>query len=292
LAQTQTEEEADAHEQVATASQEVQEIEELQESQEQVCDSQETTTDSSDDQVPLEADQAEPDSVVELPESEVVTDEVLSTQADTQETEEEQALQHTEPEPGVVSGVPEDEVVQREQSHYLRGLEAGKQQVRQELEQQVKDQCAVLASVSEQLNTLLQEQAKLYAPLKRLSLHIAQQLVLGELKQPTEIVERLVQRCLDELNLPQNGLVSVELNEQDKALLEAQDSQLLQGMRLEVASDLLSGSVRVKANDTIVEDFVQDRLKSVVKALSLEDASWESNSVLLHDQDQQEETGE
>lgn len=225
----------------------------------------------------------------ELNESDLLNEEeVLVAQEELPQEE----LPPAEPQAEIAPGIPEEEVVLREQSHYLRGLEDGKKQIRQEMEQKVKDQCTVLASVSEQLNQLLQDPQRLYEPLKRLSLHVAEQLVLGELKQPTEVIERLVQRCLDEINPPVQGLVSVELNEHDKALLEAQDSQLLQGMRLEVAADLLVGSVRVKANDSIVEDFVQDRLKHVVKALHINETRWEEQSQLLHDDDETQETGE
>jgi flagellar biosynthesis/type III secretory pathway protein FliH len=128
--------------------------------------------------------------------------------------------------------------------------------------------------------------------MKRLSLHIAQQLVLGELSQPTSVIERLVQRCLDEVNFSANGLITLELNEADKALLASQDSQLLAGLRLEVAQDVSTGSVRIKANDTIVEDFVQDRLSAIARQLKLDDESWQENSALLSQDTPQEPSGE
>jgi hypothetical protein len=172
----------------------------------------------------------------------------------------------------VIQGVSEQEVMEREQSHFLRGLEEGKRQIRQEMAQKVQDQCQVLAGVSDQLNALLQNSGKLYEPLRRLSLHIAKQLVAGEISQPVAVIERLVQRCLDEVNLPVQGLVTVQVSEQDRAFLNERDSALFQGMRIETDSQLLPASVRVLVNDMVIEDFAKNRMSSVVHALQLSDA--------------------
>ena len=53
-------------------------------------------------------------------------------------------------------------------------------------------------------------------------------------------------------------------------------------MRLDAVDDLQPGSVRLFANDTIVEDLVAQRLQALVKGLNLNEPAWQAQSVLLH----------
>jgi hypothetical protein len=49
----------------------------------------------------------------------------------------------------------------------------------------------------------------LFEPVKRLALHISEQLVLAELTISGQAIERLVQRCLDEIDLHGQSAVTV-----------------------------------------------------------------------------------
>ena len=59
----------------------------------------------------------------------------------------------------------------------------------------------------------------------------------------------------------------------DKKLLETLVTANLQGVHLEAISQLSSGSVRVLANDMVVEDLIENRLETLARGLALQDAT-------------------
>lgn len=77
-----------------------------------------------------------------------------------------------------------------------------------------------------------------------------------------------------------HGAVVLELNAQDKELLQAQGGDFIKGMRLEAVQDMQRGSVRVFANDTVVEDLVDHRLEGLAKALLIDVDAWREKSPL------------
>lgn len=168
-----------------------------------------------------------------------------------------------------------------------QGLEQGKaegdQAARDALAQEMVAQRALFDNVAHELSALMAEPKKFFEPLNRLALHIAEQVVVGELSISSQAIERLVQRCLDELDHPVHGAVVLELNPEDKALLEAQGSELTKGMRLEAVHDMARGSVRVFANDTVVEDLVTHRLDSLARALLVDVDAWREASPMQQD---------
>ena len=230
---------------------------------------------------PEQAAEAEPD----LAESELVSDDHSGEpQALAAEIEDVLAQEPVPPAAPVVIGIDPDEVAQREAEHFAQGLaqglEEGERKAREAMQQEVAAQCAVLSAVSHDLNALLQDPKKFFEPLKRLALHVAEHVVMKELSTSTEAIERLVQRCLDELDHPAKGAVVIELSPQDKERLQAQDSALVAGMRLDAVKGMKPGSVRLFANDTVVEDLVEHRLEALARSLMVDVEDWRAKSAL------------
>ncbi len=169
-----------------------------------------------------------------------------------------------------------------------QGLEQGIEQGKAEGEQAARDalvdemaaQRVVFEAAAAELGALIEDPKKFFEPLKRLALHIAEQMVVGELQTSSKGIERLVQRCLDELDHPVHGAVVLELNPQDKERLQAQGGDFIKGMRLEAMPDMQVGSVRVFANDTVVEDLVVHRLEGLARALLVDVDAWRDKSPL------------
>lgn len=221
----------------------------------------------------------------DLAESELITDDSAGEpQALAAEIDEVLAQEPVPPAAPVVVGIDPEEVAQREAEHFAQGLaqgiEQGERQAREAMQQEVAAQCAVLSAVTHDLNALLQDPKKFFEPLKRLALHVAEHVVMKELSTSTEAIERLVQRCLDELDHPAKGAVVVELSPQDKERLQAQDSALVAGMRLDAVKGMKPGSVRLFANDTVVEDLVEHRLEALARSLLVDVEDWRAKSVL------------
>jgi len=162
-----------------------------------------------------------------------------------------------------------------------QGVSEGDAQARAEMAEEIAAHRTVLDNAARELGALIDEPKKFFEPLKRLAMHIAEQVVVGELQTSGKAIERLVQRCLDELDHPVHGAVVLELNAEDKARLQAQSGDFIKGMRLEAVPDMKPGSVRVFANDTVVEDLVEHRLEGLARALLIDVEAWRENSSLV-----------
>jgi flagellar biosynthesis/type III secretory pathway protein FliH len=190
-------------------------------------------------------------------------------------------------EQGLAQGLEQGKTQGFEQGK-TEGLEAGKEQgmvegeakVRAELADEMAQQRVVFENAATELGALITDPKKFFEPLKRLAMHVAEQVVVGELQTSSKGIERLVQRCLDELDHPVHGAVVLELNPEDKELLQAQGGDFTKGMRLEAVHDMQRGSVRVFANDTVVEDLVDHRLEGLAKALLIDVDAWREKSPL------------
>jgi flagellar biosynthesis/type III secretory pathway protein FliH len=193
---------------------------------------------------------------------------------------------------GLAQGQAEGEALGRAQGEAegeARGVAMGLQQaeqaqapqlqaLREELQAQLDPELALLREVTQRVQALVENPQALYEPLKRLAMHVAEQLVLAELTLSGGAIERLVQRCLDELDLHGQGLVTIELNPQDKARLEEKAGDMLKHIQLHGVSQLKPGSVRVLANDTQVEDLVQTRLEALAHSLLGQPEAWREQS--------------
>ena len=181
---------------------------------------------------------------------------------------------------GLEKGITQGLEQGREEGKAL-GLSEGEAQARQAAAEEMTAQRVVFENAAQELHALIDDPKKFFEPLKRLALHVAEQVVLGELQTSTLAIERLVQRCLDELDHPVHGAVVLELNPADKERLQAQGSEMIKGMRLEAIADMKPGSVRVFANDTVVQDLVEHRLASLAQGMQVDEAAWRDKSPLL-----------
>ena len=179
-------------------------------------------------------------------------------------------------------------LAQGKEEGYAQGLSEGKEQglaegeakVRDEMAQEMAAQREVFENAATALHEVLADSKKFFDPVKRLAMHIAEQIVVTELQTSSKGIERLVQRCLDEMDHPVQGAVVLELNPQDKALLQEQAADFVKGMRLEAIHDMPRGSVRVFANDMVIEDLIDHRLEGLAKALLVDVDAWREKSPL------------
>jgi flagellar biosynthesis/type III secretory pathway protein FliH len=194
-------------------------------------------------------------------------------------------------EQGIQQGL-EQGLAQGREEGQAQGLSEGEAQARAAVVEEMAAQRVVFENAAQELHALMEDPKKFFEPLKRLAVHVAEQVVLGELQTSTVAIERLVQRCLDEMDHPVHGAVVLELNPADKERLQAQGSDLIKGMRLEAMHDMKLGSVRVFANDTVVEDLVEHRLASLAQALQVDVEAWREKSPLMKPELEVEEKAE
>jgi flagellar biosynthesis/type III secretory pathway protein FliH len=175
---------------------------------------------------------------------------------------------------------------------YAEGLAEGQRQVREEWNAEKHKNRTSSESIMIELDVavrrVIDTPDKLYEPLKRLALHLAEQLVLAELTVSPQAIERLVRRSVDELAPQRQAPITVELNPADLAVLQApppaangQTPANAEGAadkpaapqwpwHLQANDDLLPGSVRASASDAVVSDLIENRLEVLARGLLLD----------------------
>ena len=167
---------------------------------------------------------------------------------------------------------------------YNEGLEAGKAQARAELQQEHDTQINQLKTLQEALQKLSFDADALFEPVKKLTVHLAEQLVRGELAQSGQTISRLVDNSLRELNASGEKAVIVHLNHEDLEAYRPLVAQFGDSMILRPDSLLERGSVRVSLDGSVVEDLMQRRVDGLKKSLSQPSApGWQAGGGRLSD---------
>jgi len=183
------------------------------------------------------------------------------------------------------------------QEAYARGLEEGRQEltaIQDEAEKaRAQAEAADIASAHELLKhiekailELKEDPDERHEPLKRLAMHLAEQLVLVELSVSSNSVQALIERCIETLDITPSASVVVEINPNDMALLQTRSldpGEEKKTWRLQADPTLLPGSVRVRADDAVVTDLVEHRLESLAQSLLKEPQSWQAQTAFHPD---------
>lgn len=180
-----------------------------------------------------------------------------------------------------------------QQEAYERGLADGKkQQLEAKQAEDALTQAQTLESLAQQSNDILlaiqkgiedlrENPASWHDPLKRLALHLAEQLTLAELSLSTQSIQSLIDRCIETLDVQSTASVVVELNPSDMALLQnhkAVPGEPAHAWRLMADPHLLPGSVRVRADDAVVSDLIEHRLETLAQVLLADPKPWQAQS--------------
>jgi flagellar biosynthesis/type III secretory pathway protein FliH len=174
---------------------------------------------------------------------------------------------------------------------YEQGVKDTRVAMRGEMDRELARQLALdqalVNAVETALRALHQSPTAFFEPIKRLSLHLAEQLVLAELTLDGRAIDRLVQRCVEELSLNDTSMVRVELSPADlqawRVLRER--SGLSGGLDANVHANaaLLPGSVRASANDALVDDLIGERLTALAHGLQIDEPRWRARSAFVGD---------
>ena len=192
-----------------------------------------------------------------------------------------------------VSGLDAESLEKFKQEAFERGVAEGRRlQQEAELEKATQNEADSLAALADKANQLLVniEQAVLALqespadwnePLKRLALHLAEQLTLTELSISANGIQNLIDRCIETLDVQSASSVVVELNPSDMALLQnhkAAPGEQTHSWRLVADAHLLPGSVRVRADDAVVSDLIEHRLETLAQALLQNTKPWQAQT--------------
>ena len=142
---------------------------------------------------------------------------------------------------------------------YQRGLDEGESQYGQ-----ARDN---FGELSQGLRSAQQDMKHFYDPLKKLALHLAEQLVRGELSQSSAVIERLINEALKDLERQGEGPVVLYLNPEDKDKFSTSLDGELDSLDLRADAQLSQGSLRISIDDSAIEDLIEHRLDSLSQSL-------------------------
>jgi flagellar biosynthesis/type III secretory pathway protein FliH len=163
---------------------------------------------------------------------------------------------------------------------YQRGFLAGQAKVREDHETERSKERELIRHLGIELRSISQDPQRFFEPLKRLSLHLAEQLVRAELQLSGQAVHNLVQACISQLNhatLP----VQVSLNPEDLQRLKEMGKSVTDQLQLEADTLLRPGSVRVRVQDSVVQDLIENRLEPLARRLLAQPEAWMQQSSLV-----------
>lgn len=160
------------------------------------------------------------------------------------------------------------------------GQASGEQRGREAAEATFKDAVHALNAAASAVKTLNDDPRQYFDPLKKLALHLAEELVRGELTQSPAAIERLIQLSLDELEAPTKR-IAVQLHPADLAQIQTHNVALENGMVLQADPAMTRGSVQVSSNDAVVQDLIQKRLRTLANKVLLKPDDWAQASPLL-----------
>lgn len=169
----------------------------------------------------------------------------------------------------------------REES-YQRGLLEGEAKVRDEYEAERIKERELVRHLGIELRSISQDPQRFFEPLKRLSLHLAEQLVRAELQLSGQAIHNLIQECIQQLDHAVEP-VHVSVNPEDLQRLKDMGKSVTDHMQLEADAMLRPGSVRVRVQDTVVQDLIENRLEPLARRLLAQPEAWMQQSSLVKD---------
>ena len=185
------------------------------------------------------------------------------------------------PEGSAAADITEQQLQDARDQAYAQGLKDGLHQAHLEGESERQKERETLRSLMIELRALEQNPQRYFEPLRRLALHLAEQLVRGELSVSGQAVDRLIKACLDDLGSHDKAVV-VMLNPADMQHMQALNGDDQQALQMEADPSLLPGSVRVRAHDTEIQDFIEHRLGALARRVLNAPEAWMKKSSLLH----------
>ena len=148
------------------------------------------------------------------------------------------------------------------------GVEAGKAQGRAEVGKMLVIEKKKISEFLLAFEQAFGEPGQFIFPLKKLALHLAKEIVRGELQTSGAAITRLVDHCIARAG--KSKLVSVHLNAQDLDWFTALQDDVEGGPQAVADESLASGSVKVLLDDGWIEDLIEQRFTDISDALQLD----------------------
>lgn len=173
---------------------------------------------------------------------------------------------------------PSDAVIASIQERYRAACMSEARQtleaeIRAKLEAPIQEASGRIQKLTAELARAARDTSAFYEPLKRLALHLAEQLVRSELTVSPAKLSQLIDRCLAEFGQTTLSPLTISLNAQDYALLRESSLSLPAQAELRQDDTLSRGSVRVAMNGAVIEDLIETRYKALWRSLCQDESA-------------------
>ena len=148
-----------------------------------------------------------------------------------------------------------------------QGIARGRELATAALEAQISERVQALEQMLQSVARAASDPQRLFMPLKRLSIHLAQQLVRGELTISGEAINRLVEQCLLEFDRSAGTDIVLALNPEDLERWRRDAPGVIENLQVRGDPSLGMGSVRLGVGESVVEDLIEHRLHSLASRL-------------------------
>ena len=151
------------------------------------------------------------------------------------------------------------ELEQQKRTSFEDGFERGTDLAEQQFDTTQQQFLELIESIS-----LAQSDMRtFYEPIKKLAVHLAEQLVRGELTLSTTAIERLIKETIVDLGQQSSDPITVNLNTQDRARLPTNFTEEFPQIDFRADEKISQGSLVLSLGDTAIEDFLEHRLHAL-----------------------------
>lgn len=222
-------------------------------------------------------------------EPEPVSDKDLSTQSDASDSPEEmvgeaevaeaEPIVPEEPPAPVEPPPPPEPDPQLIEAAFQEGFQAGEQAAQDAHAQRRSELDALIEQLQMSQRQLALDPLEQFMPLKRLALHIAEEVVRGELQTPALMIEQLVQAALEEVNAGGGLPVRIHLNPEDARMYREHLREPRQDVDWVEDPMVSRGSLKLRTDATAIDDLIDQRLSDMAEALLGQHAQWQPRSL-------------
>jgi flagellar biosynthesis/type III secretory pathway protein FliH len=163
--------------------------------------------------------------------------------------------------------VAEAAAEQAKRDAYEEGYQRGIEQGTADSEAKWAQAREAFVELTQSIRTAQDDMTEFYAPLKKLALHLAEQLVRGELAVSSAAIERLTKEALKDVEQQGEGPIVIHLHPLDMEKFSSHLNGELDGLDLRSDHDLSQGSVKVSIDDSAIEDLIEHRLEHLSEKL-------------------------
>ena len=152
---------------------------------------------------------------------------------------------------------------QAKRDSFEHGFEIGFKQAEEKLSA-LQEQFVFLI---DKIRTAQEDPSGFYDPLKKLSLHLAEEMVRGELSLSPVVIERLVMETIKDLQQQDEQPITIKMNTLDRQMLTDTFLEKFPGIDFKSDQKTSRGSVELSIGETNIEDFLENRLSMLADGL-------------------------